>query len=239
MTISLENPWTVNWGATESSRSSLFCLPYAGGTSLIFQPWTAYLPKEMEIIAIELPGHGGRFREQLIQSLPKLISIMGPAIAPFLQKPYALFGHSLGATLSLELCRWLRLQRLRMPDHLFVSGRVSPQCSISRTATVLESDGEFIAYLQRLGGTPKEVLDDEEMLRLILPVLRADFALSENYRYRSEPPLDCPITAIGGLDDEETSGGRLREWGKQTTRAFNECWLPGGHFFLNSSRREL
>ncbi len=239
MTKTVANPWAVNWLAAKSTRSALVCFPYAGGSSLSFRPWRALLPSEMEILAIELPGRGGRLQEQPVRSLPKLISVLGPAIAPRLEKPYVLFGHSMGALLSFEFCRWLRSHGLKLPDHLFVSGRRAPQCTSVSAPVFDKSDTDVIAHLRHLGGTPNEILADEEMLPLILPVLRADFALSENYCYRDEPPLECPITAIGGLEDEETSAGRLSEWAKQTSHVFSERWFPGGHFFLHSNQREF
>jgi surfactin synthase thioesterase subunit len=217
----------------------LFCVPYAGGAANIYRRWTESLGAIVEVWAIELPGRGSRLRERPFTTLPDLVQNLGPAFRPYQDKPFAFFGHSMGAIISFELARYLRRERLRNPLHLFVSGCRALQLPDSRPPTYDLPEAEFMEELRRLNGTPGDVLDHPEMMEFILPLLRADFALTQTYEYTHEPPLDCPITAFGGFQDEEINRASVEAWQAQTTSVFSSYLLPGDHFFLDSSRTAL
>jgi surfactin synthase thioesterase subunit len=157
----------------------------------------------------------------------------------YLDKPFAFYGHSLGALLSFELARELRRKFGVLPMHLFVSGRVAPNAPRVRPPIHALPQAEFLDELRRLNGTPKEVLDTPELLELIVPILRADFGLNEKYQYVSEDPLECPITAIGGLDDDSTNDSGLEAWREHTSAAFQLRMMQGDHFFINTAKVEL
>jgi medium-chain acyl-[acyl-carrier-protein] hydrolase len=156
-----------------------------------------------------------------------------------LDVPFALFGHSLGALVSFELARQLR--KLGLPDlvHLFVSGHRAPQIPRPGPLTHQWPDAEFVAELRRLNGTPEEVLQHAELMALLLPVLRADFAIIETYSGSDEEALDCPISAFGGLQDSEASYDEVAAWREQTRGLFKVRMLPGDHFFLHSARAQI
>jgi len=197
------------------------------------------LPAEIEISAAQLPGRGNRSRETPYNALLPLVQAMTEAIVPHLDKPFAFFGHSMGAMLAFELARQLRERGSLQPVHLFVSGRRAPQ--IPRTSRVWHDapEPEFIEELRSLAGTPPEVLAHPELMQLMIPLLRADFSVVQTYTYAPAPPLDCPITAIGGLQDKDANREHLEAWREQTNASFIVRMLQGNHFFLNTERALL
>lgn len=232
-------PWFVCQKRNPSARVRLFCIPYAGGAANIYRKWTESLGAIVEVWAIEPPGRGSRLRETPFTTLRDLVRHLGPAFHPYLDKPFAFFGHSMGAIISFELARYLRRARLRNPLHLFVSGCRALQLPDPRHPTYDLPEAEFMEELRRLNGTPGDVLDHPEMMEFILPLLRADFALTQTYEYSHEPPLECPITAFGGFQDDEINRASVEAWQVQTSSAFSSYMLPGDHFFLDSSRAAL
>jgi medium-chain acyl-[acyl-carrier-protein] hydrolase len=166
------------------------------------------------------------------------VEAAGPGLAPYLDKPFAIFGHSMGALIAFELARHLRREYAIEPVRLFVSGRPGPQTVRSRSINAL-SDSEFLKLLWAYNGTPEEALRNPELMELMLPVIRADFAVSQSYVYTPEPPLQCAITAFGGLHDETISREHLEEWREHTRGRFLLRMLPGDHFFLNTARALL
>jgi medium-chain acyl-[acyl-carrier-protein] hydrolase len=147
-----------------------------------------------------------------------MVKSISEVIEPHLDKPFAFFGHSMGAMISHDLARALRRKYGVEPVHLFVSGRRAPQMPRTRKTTYDLPEPEFIEELRRLNGTPQEVLDQPELMQLMIPLLRADFSVCQTYQYEPEPPLTCPITVFGGLEDE-TTREELVGWRAQTSAA--------------------
>jgi medium-chain acyl-[acyl-carrier-protein] hydrolase len=217
----------------------LFCFPYAGGSAVIYRAWPQKLPHIVELLAVQPPGRGARLREAPFTSLMPLVEAVAEALLPQLDKPFALFGHSLGALLCFELARHLRRLERPQPSGLFVSGAGAPQLRSTKAPIHDLPDAELIEALREFEGTPDEVLDNAELMRLMLPLLRADFKVNETYAYKSEPPLACSITVFGGAQDDQVSRERLEAWREQTRAAFALHMLPGDHFFLHSSQELL
>jgi medium-chain acyl-[acyl-carrier-protein] hydrolase len=217
----------------------LFCFPYAGGGAYIYRNWAGHLPAIIEVCAIQLPGRGNRIREASFTRMEPLVQEAAKELAPLLDKPFALFGHSMGAIIAFELARLLRRQHGKEPAHLFASGRVAPQVPREDRQTYNLPEQEFIDELRRLDGTPKEVLEHPELMQVMSPVLRADFETVQTYEYRAEPPLGCPITALGGLQDADVTREHLEAWREQTTGPFSLRMFPGGHFFINTDEAML
>lgn len=221
------------------ARLRLFCFPYAGGSDFIFRKWSDRLPISIEVWAANLPGRGRRFNERPYTSLAPLVDALANAITEYLDRPFAFFGHSMGATVAFELAQVLRAKHDTEPSRLLVSARSAPHIPERKPPTYALPDDKFIDELRRLNGTPKEVLDSTEFVEFILPVLRADSELIQTYRYEQKPPLDCPITAFGGLEDAEVPLEDLRGWSEHTKGAFALKTFPGDHFFLHAFQREL
>ena len=231
-----KNPWVVTFRPVARPRLSLFCLPYAGGGANIFQSWPTQLPPDIEVAAIQLPGRGQRFREPLFRQIDPLCDALETALLPFLgPTPFALFGHSMGATIAFELCRRLRRRVGPMPVHLIVSGRSAPHVVDDDPPIYQLPEAEFIQKISSQGGTPREVLDNAELMALLLPILRADFEVVETWQHVPEPPLDVPITALGGHQDDLALPAEIPGWREHTNREFSTHLFPGGHFFLHSA----
>jgi medium-chain acyl-[acyl-carrier-protein] hydrolase len=211
----------------------LFCLPYAGGSSQTYRGWASHLSQKIELCPIELPGRGARFSEATITNFPTLVQEIALGIHRYLDKPFAFFGHSMGALLSFELTQLLLQQGYPSPVHLFVSGHRAPHFKSDKTKIHNLPDTEFTEEIRRLGGTPEAVLANVELRNLVFPVLRSDFAAIETYTYQPGRSLSCPITAFGGLQDQGVGVTDLEAWRKYTTGKFRLHMLNGNHFFLH------
>lgn len=171
-------------------------------------------------------------------SISLLVDALCRAIVPFLDRPFAFFGHSMGALLAFETARHLRRLYRITPTYLFISGHTAPQFPMSYPAHDMPEE-QLMETLENLSGTPPEILQNRELMDLMLPILRADFALCDLYRYLHDPPLGCPISVFGGLMDEETPRSDLEGWREHTTGAFALRMLPGDHFFIHSANRQI
>jgi medium-chain acyl-[acyl-carrier-protein] hydrolase len=171
--------------------------------------------------------------------MPLLIQELQRVLDPYFGVPFAFFGHSLGGFIGFELARALRRQGRRGPVHLFIAGSRAPQLPSRLPELHRLPDAEFIKELGRYGGTPEEAVKDVDLMRLLLPMLRADFSLTETNEYAEEPPLEMPISVFGGLEDPVVERFELTAWRDQTTRALTLRMLPGGHFFVQSARSLL
>lgn len=178
-------------------------------------------------------------KEKAHSQLQPLAQSLATALTPYLDRPYAFFGHSMGALISFAVTRELRRNGAPSPVHLFMAGHRAPQLPPRQAPVYHLSDDEFLAALRQLGGTPAEVLENRDLMELMLPTLRADFTLCDTYRYGEEAALDCPITALGGIGDSEVTRADLEAWSSQTTGPFALRIFPGDHFFLRSAEFEL
>lgn len=228
-------PWFITSPAQRPSMR-LFCFAYAGGSAFNFMPWRAALDSSIEICAVQLPGRGARIAEPPIASMPALLKSMAPAISQQNHLPFAFFGHSVGALIAFELARYLQLHGVGGPEHLFMSGCHAPQFrSPSRQLHQLPDDA-FIDELRDYNGTPTEVLESGELMALMLPTIRADFAIAENYCYRSGPMLQVPISVYAGKQEDNKAPGQIDGWKKETANRCQVTWFDGGHFFINTER---
>jgi medium-chain acyl-[acyl-carrier-protein] hydrolase len=231
--------WILRPRPEPRARVRLFCFPYAGGGASPFRAWAGGLPPEVELCPVQLPGRESRLGEPAYTRLAPLVAALVTALRGHLDKPYAFFGHSLGALLAFELVRALRRAGAPPPRHLFVSGYRAPHLPDPEPPLHMLPGPALWDELRRLNGTPPEVLDNAELRRLIEPTLRADFAIDETYVYTPDEPLACPISAFGGLVDTDVSGEMLAAWRRHTHDSFALRMLPGDHFFIHSSRTLL
>jgi medium-chain acyl-[acyl-carrier-protein] hydrolase len=231
--------WIFRPRQNSAAHLRLFCFPYAGGGASIFRNWPDALEPGVEVLAVQLPGRETRIREACYTLMSTLMPVLRQALLPYFGAPFAFFGHSVGALIAFELARQLRRQGDPAPVQLFVSGHRAPHLADRDPPIHQLPDAQFLEELRRLKGTPKQVLENLELLDLLLPALRADFALYENHAYSPEAPLDCPISAFGGRQDQEVSREELEAWRDQTTRSFMLEMFEGDHFFLQSTQRAL
>jgi medium-chain acyl-[acyl-carrier-protein] hydrolase len=231
--------WLVWPRPNPSARARLFCFPYAGGGASAFRSWVNRLPGALEVCLVQLPGRESRIGEPPFTRVDALIEAIVESVVWPEDKPFAFFGHSLGAIVAFELARELRRRCGRLPDRLLVSGARPPHLPDPDPPAHLLPDLELLQVLGHLKGTPPEILGNSELMQLLLPTLRADFALYETYAWVSDDPLPCPIAVYGGRDDRKARPELLEGWreharGPCTVRVFS-----GGHFFIHESQCDV
>ncbi len=236
--MATRTPWIQLPAPRPSARLRLYCAPYAGGGAGVYRGWSEGLDERIEVRAVLMPGRERRFTEPALSSVDELAAALVQAIGPGLDPPFALFGHSLGASLAFEVAHRLSAAG-RPPIHLLVSGAHAPHLPHLGRVYHRLPDGEFVRGIQELGGTPPELTENAELLELLLPTLRADFTAAETYRAPIGRPLPCPITAIGGTDDPLVNRAGLEGWSAHTTAGFALHVLPGDHFFLATALPEV
>jgi len=214
------SPWLIRkTGAVRRLR--LYCFCYAGGNAVSFMPWQANLDPDIEVCAIQLPGRGARLGEQLYRSMPKLIEDLAQVILRDAPLPFAFFGHSLGGLLAFEMARFFARHQLAMPEHLFVSGVAAPQFRNPSKNLHALPDDQLIQSLRDYNGTPLDILENRDLMELVLPTIRADFALAENYQYRAGLRLNVPITVLAGKLDVDIAPDQVNGWQKETAKNRN------------------
>ncbi|HVR97327.1 MAG TPA: thioesterase II family protein [Thermoanaerobaculia bacterium] len=228
--------WLAYREANPRARLRMFCFPYAGGGASAYRGWAASLPNDIEVCPVQLPGRESRLRDQAFEKPEPLIQGLADALQPWMDMPFVFFGHSMGGMISFELSRELRRRGKTMPLHIFVSGRRAPQQPAREEPIHDLPEPEFIEKLRELNGTPEEVLQHAELMKLLVPVLRADFAVNETYTYTEEEPFDFGISAFGGLGDVEVTKEDVENWRIHTRGRFRMRMLPGDHFFLHSAK---
>jgi surfactin synthase thioesterase subunit len=225
----------VRFRPAPATRLRLFCFPYAGGGASVYRPWLEHLPSSIELCAVQPPGREGRIVETPLGTVAEIVAATLPAIADLLDRPFALFGHSLGAATAYETARALAA-RGKQPVLLMVSGRQAPQLPPKRAPISHLPETEFLDAVFELAGTPQEVLADKDLVDLLMPALRADFGAAERYRPAPGARLQCPMLALAGSDDDWVDEAGLAAWAETTDGSFDRRMLPGDHFYLNRHR---
>jgi len=232
--------WFVCPQVNAKAETRLFLFPYAGAGPAVFGTWIAELPDRLEGYVAHYPGRGSRHNEPPLKRLAALVDGLAQSIQPLLDKPFALFGHSLGGLAAFELARRLRQNQLPQPTVLFISACRAPHIPDPHAPIHGLSDPEFLQSLQQLNGIPSGLLDQPDAIQLLLPILRADFEAVESHPFNAgEPPLDCPILVFGGLDDPRVSRDHLKGWSLHTNSRFESQHFPGDHFFINNVKDSI
>lgn len=215
----------------------LFCLPYAGGSSNIYSGWGKCLNHSIEIHPIELAGRGKRYTDYLYDNIEQATDDVYEIVEGNIGDSsfdYAIFGHSLGGLIAYELIHRIKLKAKRQPVHVFFSGAKAPHFNKEKDKTYDLPNEEFKQKVSELGGTPREVLENDELLSVFLPILRADFKINETYEYvERQDKIDCDITVLSGKKDD-IKLNEIVEWRKHTAGKCNIYMLEGDHFFINT-----
>ncbi|GAA2895616.1 alpha/beta fold hydrolase [Streptosporangium fragile] len=230
--------WLRCPGPRPGAAVRLVCFAHAGGSATAYREWPALLPASVELHAVQLPGRADRFTEPLVDDMDVLAASVAEAMLPLLDRPVALFGHSMGAMVAYEVARVLQA-RGTGPARLFASGCAAPHEPRERRAVSTLDDDRFVAELTRLGGTEAEILAHRAMREVVLPYVRGDFRLLERYRHRPGPALPVPISALVGDADPVVTPAQAASWEARTTADFSLTVYRGGHFYLQPHRAEV
>lgn len=235
------NPWFQVLQPLSSPKARLFCLPYAGGAASAFATWQNSLPDDgIEVIGVQLPGRGARLMEPNLTSLETIVSELVEAIAPYINDcDYYLYGHSMGARVAYELACALEKKGLVMPKELFLSGARGPRIPSRKAPLHALPHDDFLKEIEDLNGTPKEMLENKELMELAIPILRADFQICETWNNQVGHQLSIPVRIMGGLDDPGVLLEDLDAWKECTSGQFKRHVFPGDHFFINPQKEKL
>ncbi|MFZ0548017.1 MAG: alpha/beta fold hydrolase [Candidatus Promineifilaceae bacterium] len=228
----MASPWFVSGTVKNPEAGSrLFCFPFAAGSGYEFRTWGEQLDG-VDLLGVFYPGRSSRFRTPFIDNMEEMVESLLVELEPFQDKPYAFFGHSLGALIAFELSRSLRRAGMAAPEFLCASSCDAPH--LLPTPPILHnlSDADFVEEIRNFGGTPEAVLNHPELLALMLPVMRADLKLLETYQYQEEAPLDIPVYAVGGSADNIVPTENILAWERHTTGRWESRFFEGGHFHL-------
>jgi surfactin synthase thioesterase subunit len=231
------DPWFSVPDPRPGADVRLFCLPYAGGAASVYRAWPKAFGPRVEVVAVQLPGREQRIRERPAVEPEQVAS----AIARMADRPYAIFGHSMGARLGFDVIRILRATGRPLPVRFYPSGATPPHVPSTGPLAGLSTMDveEFGARLVAAGGVRAEVVAERELFELFLPMLRTDFAWVDGYTYTDGPPLPVPIVAFAGASDPVALASLLPGWREHTTESFTTHTLPGDHFFLHDRLPEM
>lgn len=232
----VDNRWFCIPRPVRQPKLRLFCFPYAGGSATTYYPWAALLDPEVELVAIQPPGRSGRINETAYCDMQPLVDSLIENIVPLLNVPFIFFGHSLGSRVAYELATRLKARQLPTPTHFFASGSRAPHIAVEEKQLYKLPDEKFISELQRLNGTPEAVLQNQELMQLFLPLLRADFQIADTY-VSDKVVLSCPITILAGTEDVDIKPVQLESWKELTSCAGEVHYVPGDHFFIEKNKQ--
>lgn len=223
---------------SDEIKLRLFCLPHSGASAMSYSRWRRSLPAWLHVRPLELPGRGMRMDEPLQCDIQRLASQLADEISLELDRPYALFGHSLGGLLAFELVHALRARGVSEPLALFASATAGPARRDVSEYTVAKTDAQLIARLRELKGTDEAVLGNGELMQLMLPIMRADFLLCGSFVHGQRPALALPIHVFGGKQDS-VRAEQLLDWQADTSSVFSLDMFEGHHFFLVEQEQPL
>ena len=234
--------WLVRRGVPgRVVRARLFCFPYAGVGASAYRLWATGLPPALEVCAVQLPGRESRFREPPLDRIDAAVAALLPVLRKNSDLPFAFFGHSMGAVVATELTLALAATGAPLPQHLFVSARRPPEVPDPDTPLARLPDAAFLTEIQRrYGGIPAEVMQDNEMMALLLPSLRADISALENHAPAARPTrIPVPLSVFGGTHDQRVPRAHLEAWRMTAAAGFRLRMFPGDHFYINPCRADV
>jgi medium-chain acyl-[acyl-carrier-protein] hydrolase len=222
----------IRRAARTDPRMRLVCLPFAGGGASVYHRLPELLPPSIEVIAIQLPGREDRAREAPPGNIAALARTCAVALRPYLNMPFALYGHCAGALLAYEMAYEIAQRSAVWPSLLVAAAQPAPLLSVTRTPLHTLPDEALVETIRQRGGLPEAVLKRPELLDVLLPLLRSDFALWEQYLPVSRPPLQCPVHVLRGRDDDLVPADAAKGWEQHTTAGCTDQVVDGGHYFI-------
>lgn len=232
------NSWLLRLKDAPDEQVRLICIHHAGAAASFFRPWGLTLPPRVSLSAVQLPGREERRNEPFVKSMDVVLEHLTRAMEGLTGRPYAIFGHSLGGTIAYELTLRLEDARLRLPVVLGISATRSLTSPMG-APTYDQPDEAFLERIQAFGGTPGNVVAERELLKWILPRLRADTELHECTRVTRDRGLRVPLAFFYGADDPVCNRTEAEKWREFTTSEFESHGFSGGHFYLRENHRAI
>lgn len=225
----------------EDPAIRLFMFHHAGGSHLLYRGWAGEFPADWEICLLDAPGRGQLQALSLIDDCEELVEYFHDALTPWLDRPFAFFGHSMGGLIAYELTRRLVKEEGTAPNWLGVSAYGAPQDEAGADGIRhLLPDDELRDWLRNAGGSPPKLLDNVAIWHKFGPVFRSDFKLVDTWEPpRNAAPLPIPISVFGGHDDNLMGTDRLLAWSEHTNDFLGLDMYEGGHFYLTDHRRSI
>jgi len=228
----MQNSWFIRPAPKVKPKLRLICFAYAGGNASLFYDWHQYLPYEVELLLIQLPGRANRIMEPALDSMCQIMQALLSFANELTATPYILFGHSLGSRIAFELAYQLQKLGKKEPQHLIASASRAAHLKREAQPSYLLPDDEFIRELQGLNGTPDVILNNNELLQLLLPLLRADFKVAECYQSLPEK-IACDFTVLIGTQDVDVGYEDALAWQELTSKNTSITEIQGDHFFIH------
>lgn len=234
-----KNRWIASRARAANPRLRLYCFPYAGRGASMYSTWSSIFGRDVEVCPVQLPGREDRLWEPAALRMDALVDAFLGGVGPELDVPFAFFGHSLGGLVAFAAALKLQASGRPGPERLFVSASQPPDSSIKPKRLYKLSDEKLIAELRRWNGTPEPVLRDPELLKIVLPIMRADLELLDHYDVPDGAVVGCPILAFGGKKDHELPFKVMAKWRERTREPFNLQIFDGDHFFIATHPRPM
>lgn len=220
-------------------KCRLICFPYAGGSAASYLDWINWLPKEIDLIAVQPPGRASRIFEPGYKCMDDLVSELMVHLQPELDLPFMFYGHSLGSRIAFECMNYFHMLCGKLPIHFIASGSRGPHLPPRKTSIYRLPDEQFIEKLKTTYGTPMEILNNTDLMELCLPMLRADFELADKYLYSGSKVFDCPASVFGGIEDTEITADDLLTWQRYFVDSVEVKHFAGDHFFVDSCKTQV
>ncbi|MDD7517919.1 thioesterase II family protein [Ruminococcus flavefaciens] len=209
----------------------VFCFHHAGGSASAYKKWSDSSDTNMAFVPVELPGKGCRASEKYICDMQEIAEEAAEAIYDFADgHKFILYGHSMGSVIAFKTAYELENSYPEKPLAIVVSGRHSPSVFIQDRYTTDMDDDALVEELKIMGGTPDEILNNRNVLKIFLPFIKNDYKLNESFRYNGEV-LSIPIYAYAGTDDPDAAPDMLDDWNDVTTESIVKREFNGTHFF--------
>ncbi|MFA0961378.1 thioesterase II family protein [Roseivirga sp. BDSF3-8] len=222
----------------KGEKITVFFLPFAGGSRYSYNQFKQNAPAWIKVEPLDLPGRGSRFKEDLLNTIEEVVDDLYDQIKDKLDKPYAIYGHSMGATLGYLLTRKINDLNKPMPQHVFLTGTCGPAADRETKIRSTMPKDEFIAEVKNMGGSPDEILNDDQLMEFFEPILRGDFRILESYNHIPQEPLEVPFTVVIGADEEVTEK-EGKAWGQEFSTPLDFHIMPGNHFFIFDQYKDV
>ena len=227
--------WFIRPQPKLAPSTRLICLPYAGGSAATYVPWSRLLPPEVELIALQPPGRGSRMAQPPHSQMQPLVSELMSVFQKVTDRPYVIFGHSLGSRVGFELMLQCQMKGIAASGALHRLGQPGTAPVKAGAAHTRPAGCEVCRGAARPGWHARGGLNNSELIQWLLPLLRADFRIADTHR-SSRTALNCPLTVLGGTEDETVSATEIEAWRDVAASECDIHWVNGGHFFVERNR---